>query len=53
MIGRLWGTLTTFGNADAYEELLRTKILPGSPRIDGYKGAYLLRRDVEDGVVAL
>lgn len=50
MIGRLWGTLTTSGNADAYEELLRTKILPGIHRIHGYKGAYLLRRDVEEGV---
>jgi hypothetical protein len=29
---------------------LRRKILPGIHRVTGYKGAYLLRRDVEDGV---
>jgi len=50
MISRLWRGWTTFDNADAYEELLRTKILPGIHRVDGYKGAYLLRRDVEDRV---
>lgn len=50
MISRLWWGWTTFENADAYEELLRTKILPGIHRVEGYKGAYLLRRNVEDGV---
>lgn len=50
MISRLWRGWTTFDNADAYEELLRTRILPGIHRVDGYKGAYLLRRDVEDSV---
>lgn len=50
MISRLWHGWTTRENADAYEELLRTEILPGIHRLDGYLGAYLLRRDVEDGV---
>ena len=50
MISRLWRGWTTFDNADAYEELLRTRILPGIHRVDGYKGTYLLRRDIEDGV---
>jgi heme-degrading monooxygenase HmoA len=50
VISRFWRGWTTSNNADAYEELLRTEILPGIHRIDGYKGAYLLRRDVEDGV---
>jgi heme-degrading monooxygenase HmoA len=50
MIGRLWSGRTTADDADAYEELLRTKVLPGIQRVDGYRGAYLLRRDVEDGV---
>ena len=50
MISRLWRGWTTFDNADAYEELLRTEILPGILRVNGYKGAYLLRRDVEGGV---
>ncbi len=50
MIGRLWRGWTTTENADAYEELLRTRILPGIHRVDGYQGAYLLRRDVGEGV---
>lgn len=50
MIIRLWHGWTSFENADAYEDLLRTTILPGIHRVAGYKGAYLLRRDVEDGV---
>jgi len=50
VISRLWRGWTTFDNADAYEELLRTEILPGILRVNGYKGAYLLRRDIEDGV---
>ncbi len=50
MISRLWRGRTTAANADAYQELLRAKILPGIERVDGYRGAYLLRRDVDDGV---
>ncbi len=50
MITRLWRGWTTHDNAVAYEELLRTKILPGIHRVEGYRGTYLLRSDVEDGV---
>jgi heme-degrading monooxygenase HmoA len=50
MISCLWHGWTNFENADACEELLRTQILPGIHRVDGYKGAYLLRREVEDGI---
>jgi heme-degrading monooxygenase HmoA len=50
MISRLWHGWTSVENADAYEELLRTTILPGIHRVAGYRGAYLLRRNVEDGV---
>jgi heme-degrading monooxygenase HmoA len=50
MISRIWHGWTIFDNANTYEELLRTTILPGIRRVAGYKGAYLLRRDVEDGV---
>jgi heme-degrading monooxygenase HmoA len=50
MIGRLWHGWTSRENADAYEKLLRTKILPGIHRVSGYRGAYLLKRDVSDGV---
>ena len=48
MIGRLWRGWTSREDADAYEELLRAKILPGIHRVAGYKGAYLLRRDGDD-----
>ena len=50
MITRFWRGWTTRENAGPYEELLRTKILPGIHRVSGYQGAYLLRRDVEEGV---
>lgn len=50
MIARLWHGWTTRENADAYESLLRTKILPGIHRVTGYKGAYSLRRDGLEGV---
>ncbi len=50
MISRLWHGRTTRENADAYEALLRTKVLPGINTIPGYAGAYLLRQNVEDGV---
>jgi heme-degrading monooxygenase HmoA len=48
MIARLWHGWTKPENADAYENLLRTKILPGIHRVKGYGGAWLMRR--EDGV---
>ncbi len=50
MIARLWHGWTTAENADAYEALLRTRILPGIHRVDGYQGAYLLRTDGADEV---
>lgn len=50
MISRVWHGRTTRENADAYEELLRTEILPGIQRVPGYRGASLLRRDVDDEV---
>jgi heme-degrading monooxygenase HmoA len=45
MIARLWHGWTTRENAEAYEDLLRTRILPGIHRVLGYKGSYLLRKD--------
>jgi heme-degrading monooxygenase HmoA len=51
MIARLWqGRTATIEDADAYEEHLRTKVLPELRAIDGHEGAYVLRREVEDGV---
>jgi heme-degrading monooxygenase HmoA len=48
MIGRLWRGWTSPEDADRYEELVRTKILPGFYAVAGYKGAYLFRRDGAD-----
>ena len=50
MIARLWHGWTTRENATGYEALLLREILPGIRRVAGYRGAYLLRRDVESGV---
>lgn len=52
MIARMWHGWTTPQNADAYQNLLLTKILPGirarHPE-KAFKGTYLLRRDVPEG----
>ena len=44
MIARLWHGWTKPENADAYHQLLQTKILPSIHRVHGYKGARLMRR---------
>ena len=49
IIARLWHGVTTAENASQYEELLRSEILPGIHRVEGYRGAYLLRREVPEG----
>ena len=46
MIARLWHGYTAPENAGAYEQLLKTRILPGIHRVKGYQGSYLLRRDL-------
>jgi len=52
MITRLWRGWTTFENAHPYERLLLGEILPAIARrcVDGYRGARVFRRDVEEGV---
>jgi hypothetical protein len=52
MISRIWHGWTTHDNAAAYQSLLETEILPGiaGRQINGYKGAHLLRRDLENEV---
>jgi len=44
MIGRLWHGWTPPEKADAYQELLRTEILPSFRDRPGYRGAHVLRR---------
>lgn len=50
MIARLWHGWARGANADRYEALLRAEILPGIHRIEGFLGAYLLRRDVDEEI---
>jgi heme-degrading monooxygenase HmoA len=45
MIARLWRGWTSMENADAYERLLRERVLPDLQQIDGYRGGYILRND--------
>jgi antibiotic biosynthesis monooxygenase (ABM) superfamily enzyme len=48
VIGRLWRGWTRLENADAYEALLRDRVLPGLRGIAGYRGGHVLRRDGMD-----
>lgn len=52
MISRIWHGWTTRENAQAYQSLLEAEILPGIAKrgIRGYKGANLLRRELEHEV---
>jgi hypothetical protein len=52
MILRYWRGWTSPQNADSYQQIVSEQVLPGiaSRGLDGYSGAYLLRRDLDDGV---
>ena len=50
MITRIWHGCTKPENADAYHQLLTTKILPGIHRVKGYHGTCLLRRELKEEV---
>jgi hypothetical protein len=45
MIARHWRGWTELQNADAYETLLTSAVLPGLRNIEGYRGGYVLRHD--------
>ena len=45
MIARHWRGWTRPENADAYESLLRGTVLPHIRRVEGHRGAYVLRND--------
>jgi heme-degrading monooxygenase HmoA len=45
MVARIWHGWASRENADAYEQLVSSHVLPGINRVDGYLGAYLLRDD--------
>jgi heme-degrading monooxygenase HmoA len=48
MIARHWRGWTTARNADAYETVLKNTVLPGLKAIQGYRGGYVLRREIEN-----
>ena len=50
MIARVWSAHATRAQAPAYAEHLRSQVLPGIKRLDGYAGALLLEREVADEV---
>jgi heme-degrading monooxygenase HmoA len=50
MIARHWRGWTAPQNADAYQKLLSGTVLPGLKNISGYRGGYVLRRDVAEEV---
>jgi hypothetical protein len=45
MIASHWRGWTKVGDADAYENLLKQKVLPGLRNVEGYRGGYVLRHD--------
>jgi heme-degrading monooxygenase HmoA len=46
MIARVWHGSTRPEHADAYEAMLKPELLPGISKAKGYRGSYLLRRNV-------
>ena len=48
MIARHWRGWTRAENAEAYEELLKSKVLPALRKIEGYRGGYIFRSDEKE-----
>lgn len=46
MIARVWHGYTKPEHADAYENMLKPELLPGVSKKKGYRGSYLMRRDL-------
>lgn len=46
MVARVWHGYTKPEHADSYEAMLKPELLPGVSKVKGYKGSYLLRRNV-------
>jgi heme-degrading monooxygenase HmoA len=53
MIARIWRGWTKPENADAYQRIVSTQVLPAiaARNLEGYYGAYLLRRTLASGEV--
>jgi heme-degrading monooxygenase HmoA len=50
MIARHWRGWTKIQDAEAYEKLLKNKVLPSLKRVDGHEGGYVFRKDAVDEV---
>ncbi len=50
MIARVWRGTALPERADQYVEHLQRSVLPELYQIEGFKGAYLLRRNLDEGV---
>ena len=52
MIGRIWHGWTSVENADSYENLLKTEVLPGiaAMKVPGYRNIQVFRRPVGNEV---
>lgn len=46
MMARLWHGYAKPGDADAYEATLKPEVLPGGGKVAGYRGSYVLRREL-------
>jgi len=46
VIARVWHGYTKPEHADSYESLLKPELLPGISKKKGYRGSYLLRRNM-------
>lgn len=49
VIIRMWSARTAPDRADAYEDVFRTHVLAELAALDGFRGAYLLRREDRSG----
>jgi heme-degrading monooxygenase HmoA len=49
MIVRMWRGQAKAETADTYERFVTTKVFAELPSIPGHRGAYLLRRPIENG----
>jgi hypothetical protein len=49
MIVRMWRGRAKAENADAYERFVTTKVFAELPAIAGHRGAYLLKRPIDNG----
>jgi len=50
MIARTWRGYAARAQADAYAAMLKPELLPGLSKVKGYRGSYLLRRNLGDEV---